>query len=462
MPAEFRTEHDTMGDVLVPANALYGAQTARALGNFPISGQRLPAPVIRALGHIKAAAAVVNERAGRLAPDLARAIEQAATEVAKGQHDDQFPVDVFQTGSGTSSNMNANEVIANRAAILCGKPPGSGAVHANDHVNLGQSSNDVFPSAVQLALLDVAHRQLEPAMAALATTLHDFADRTFDTIKSGRTHLMVAMPIRMGQEFRGYAQQVENGAQRLVAALHGLGDLPLGGTAVGTGVLAAPTFGAAVSCLLRERTGLAVRETAQHFHAQASLDAVVHASGALRTFATALYKIANDVRWMASSAFGELRLPAVQPGSSIMPAKVNPVVCEAVLMVCAQVFGNDAAVGFGNSQGQFELNTMMPLLARNSIESATLLANACSVLSQCVRGAEVGDAAGSGVAQNPILATALTARIGYEAAAAIARLAAASGRSIVDVAQEQTGLDAALLRQLLDPATLSGEQGRNR
>lgn len=462
MSESFRSEKDTMGVVRVPAGALYGAQTTRAIENFPLSGRGLPVAVIRSLGRIKAAAAIVNARAGLLDLGLARVIEQAAIEVAEGRHDDQFPVDVFQTGSGTSSNMNANEVIANRAAILLGKPPGTNALHANDHVNLGQSSNDVFPAAVHLALLACAGGQLLPAMTSLAATLHDFADRTFDVIKTGRTHLMDAMPIRMGQEFRGHACQVDNAVQRLGQAMAGLRDLPLGGTAVGTGANSWPGFGAAVCAILGERWGEVVRETPAHFQAQSSLDAISHASGVMHTFATALYKITNDVRWMASSAIQELRLPAVQPGSSIMPAKQNPVVCEAVLMVCAQVFGNDTVVAFGNSQGQFELNTMMPVMARNALESAHLLTGACEVLGRCMQGAEVGEAVGAAARSNPVLATALNPHIGYEAAAAIARLAASSGRSVLDIARERTKLDPALLEDLLDPAKLCGEWGRQR
>jgi fumarate hydratase class II len=449
--------------VRVPRDALFGAQTARAIANFPISGQGIPAAVITALGIIKGACAAVNARDGRLDAGLADAIRRAAAEVAEGKHDRQFPVDVFQTGSGTSSNMNANEVIANRAAELLGEPRGAGAVHPNDHVNLGQSSNDVFPSAVQLALLLVGRDRLRPSMSALAGTLHDFADRTFDMVRTGRTHLMDALPIRVGQQIRGYAQQVELGAQRLEQATAGLCELPLGGTAVGTGANSRPGFGADVCAEIAARHGLPVRETTAHFQAQACLDAVVHLSAALRTFATALYKLTNDLRWMSSSLAGELRLPAVQPGSSMMPAKVNPVICEAVLMACVQVFGNDAVVGFGNSQGQFELATMMPLLARNTVESAMLLANACTILRErCLLGAEITAAASEKVHRNPMLATALAPQIGHEAAARIAKDAAQGGRTVLEVARERTGLDAAVLAELLDPARLCGEQGRTR
>jgi fumarate hydratase class II len=443
--AAYRIERDTMGEVRVPTSALYGAQTARAVENFPISGQPIPAPVIRALGILKGAAATVNERDGLLPPPMAEAIRQAAAEVAGGRLDQHFPVDVFQTGSGTSSNMNANEVIAARASQIMGKTRGKKPVHANDHVNLGQSSNDVFPSAVQIALLLMGQEKLWPALSLLANTFHELADANWEKVVTGRTHLMDAMPIRVGQVFRGYAHHCELGLSRIKQAFEGLRELPLGGTAVGTGVNARPGFAAAVCALV----------TSQH--------AVVHASAAMRTFATALYKIANDLRWLGSSAIGELRLPELQPGSSIMPAKVNPVACEAVLMVCAQVMGDDAVVAFGNSQGQFQLNTMMPVMARNALESATLLAQACTVLvERCLRGISVTRTASARVAQNPILATALTGTIGYEKAAEIAKAAAEQGRTVAEVAAERSGLDPKKLAELLDPLRLCGEDGRQR
>jgi fumarate hydratase class II len=460
---EHRIERDTMGEVRVPASALYGAQTARAVANFPISGERLSPRVIRALGLIKAAAAEVNAQAGLLDGDRAPAIAQAAREVAAGLHDGEFPVDVFQTGSGTSSNMNANEVVANRANELLGQPRGSVHVHPNDHVNLGQSSNDVFPSAVQIALLGAIDERLLPEMRHLAAALHDFGDRHWDVVRTGRTHLMDAMPIRVGQQFRGYGWQVGDSHRRVQQAAEGLGELPLGGTAVGTGVNGRDGFGEAVCAVLRRERGLDVRETGHHLHAQSGLDAVAQASASMRTFATALYKIANDLRWMASSAYGELLLPALQPGSSIMPAKVNPVVCEAVLMVCAQVFGNDAVVAFGNSQGQWELNTMMPVVGRNAIASAELLASACAVLREkALAGAAVTPAAAARVDRNPILATALNVAVGYETAARIAKAAAAAGRTVREVAAEMTSLSSAELDRLLDPAALCGRWGERR
>jgi fumarate hydratase class II len=455
-----------MGEVRVPADAYYGAQTARARDNFPISGSGIPPLVIRALGMIKAAAAAVNRELGGLEPPLADAIVQACDEVIEGKLDRDFVVDLFQTGSGTSSNMNANEVIANRASEILGHELGSKAVHPNDHVNMGQSSNDVFPSAVQLAISLALQERLLPEMEQLGDCFHDLADRTFGDVKTGRTHLMDAMPIRFGQEFRGYAGQVKGGMIRIRHAQLEVLRLPLGGTAVGTGVNAVPGFSAGVCRHLAADYGAQVRETNNHFHGQSSLDSVVHVSGELRCFATALFKITNDIRWMSSgplNGLAEVRIPEVQPGSSIMPAKVNPVICEAVLMVCAQVLGNDQVVAFGNSQGQFELNTMMPVIARNSVESVLLLANACATLrSKCLEGLEVTEQGGRLVHQNPILATALTRAVGYEAAAKIAKEAAASGRTVKEVATKMTDLTTEQLDELLDPAALCGEAGKER
>ncbi|MHC4515138.1 MAG: class II fumarate hydratase [Planctomycetota bacterium] len=461
-----RVEKDTMGEVEVPKDAYYGAQTARARDNFPISGSGIPQLVVRALGMLKGAGAEVNAELEELPADLAKVVAEAAAEVASGKLDEHFVVDVFQTGSGTSSNMNANEVIANRASELLGKEPGSKAVHPNDHVNRGQSSNDVFPTAVQLGLALAVKEQLLPRMEALAECLNQIATQTFAKVKTGRTHLMDAMPIRYGQEFRGYAGQVERGKDRIQAAYEGLLDVPLGGTAVGTGVNAHPEFAGRVCKRIAKQHGIQLRETDNHFQAQSSLDAVVSMSGALRSFASSLYKIANDIRWMSSGplcGLGELRIPAVQPGSSIMPAKVNPVICESVLMLCAQVIGNDVVVGIGNSQGQFELNTMFPLMARNAIESAQLLANGCLTLrTRCLEGMEVTDAADAQVQRNPILATALNAAIGYETAAKIAKEAAATGKTVREIAVAMTDLSAEELDRLLDPAGLCGEWGKDR
>ena len=464
MSESFRVEKDTMGEVKVPKDAYYGAQTARAVDNFPISGSGIPSLVVRALGMLKGAAAKVNAELEEVPKETAQAIAEAAAEVAQGKLDQHFVVDVFQTGSGTSSNMNANEVIANRASELLGKEPGSKAVHPNDHVNRGQSSNDVFPTAVQLGLALAVHEQLQPRMEKLEECLHQIAQRTFEKVKTGRTHLMDAMPIRYGQVFRGYAGQVERARIRIRAAFMGLLEVPLGGTAVGTGVNAHPEFAERVCKLIGRDHGIALRETHNHFQAQSSLDAVVSMSGALRSFASGLYKITNDIRWMSSGplcGLGELRIPAVQPGSSIMPAKVNPVICEAVLMLCGQVMGNDMVVAFGNSQGQFELNTMFPVMARNAIESAELLANGCETLRvRCLEGMEVTDAADARVQRNPILATALNAAIGYETAAKVAKEAAATGKTVREVAVEMTDLSGEELDRLLDPARLCGEWGK--
>ncbi len=462
-----RLEHDTLGDVRVPAAAWWGAQTERARQNFPIGGGQIPAAVIRALGHLKGAAAAVHREAGRLDEDVARAIEDAAREVVEGRLADQFPVDVFQTGSGTSTNMNVNEVIANRAGVALGGVKGSGRVHPNDHVNNGQSSNDVFPSAVQVALALGTTRELLPEMRALAQALDALAEQNFDAVKTGRTHLMDAMPIRFGQVFRGYAQQVDRGADRIEAQLDGLCELPLGGTAVGTGLNAPAGFARAVCERLAKELDLpALRETTAHFQAQSSLDCVVSFHGALRSFATAFHKLANDLRWMASgpqNGLAEIRIPAVQPGSSIMPAKVNPVICESVLMLCVQVMANDHAVAVGNATGAFELNTMLPLIARNAEESVRILANGCRMFrTRLVEGLEVSDEPGKRVAANPILATALNGEIGYEAAAKIAKEAASSGRTVREVAAEQTDLPGERLDELLDPRRLCGGGDRNR
>jgi len=466
MSESFRVEKDTMGEVKVPKDAYYGAQTARARDNFPISGAGIPQLVVRALGMLKGAAAEVNAELGELPKDIADAVAEAAAAVTAGKLDAHFVVDVFQTGSGTSSNMNANEVIANRASEALGKQAGSKAVHPNDHVNRGQSSNDVFPTAVQLGLALAVKDQLLPQMEQLADCLHGIADRTFGKVKTGRTHLMDAMPIRYGQEFRGYAGQVERCRSRIQAAYEDLLEVPLGGTAVGTGVNAHPEFAGLVCKRIAKKHGVELRETSNHFQGQSSLDAVVNMSGALRGFASALYKISNDIRWMSSGplcGLGELKIPAVQPGSSIMPAKVNPVICESVLMLCAQVMGNDVVVGLGNSQGQFELNTMFPLMARNSIESAQLVANGCMTLRErCLLGIEVTDAADAQVQRNPILATALNAAIGYETAAKIAKEAAATGKTVRELAEAMTDLSPKELDQLLDPGGLCGEWGKNR
>ena len=463
--ASHRTESDTLGPVEVPAEALFGAQTMRAVENFPISGRRVPLAVIYALAEIKGAAAAAHAAAGRLPTEIAEVIQQAAVEVQDGEWDAQFPVDIFQTGSGTSSNMNVNEVLANRAGQLLGDALGASRVHANDHVNLAQSSNDVFPSALHIAAARALHDQLLPALRGLAALCHVLADEHFGRMKTGRTHLMDAMPIRFGQSFRGFAQQLDGATERLELCLPELRQLALGGTAVGTGVNAPAGFATLVCAALRPIGNVEFRPTARPFQAQSSVDSLTACSGALRGLASSLAKISNDIRWMASgpqNGLHELQIPAVQPGSSIMPAKVNPVICESVLMVCTQVFGIDASVGFANSQGQFELNTMLPLVGALVLEATGSLAAACESLDQrCLAGCEPRPEASARVAQNPILATALAPKIGYEAAAALAKEALRSGRSLRELALEQTELDAHQIDTLLDPTRLCGERGRS-
>ncbi len=451
MRQPFRTEHDSMGEVKVPASALYGAQTQRAVENFPISRLRLGRSFLRALGMIKSAAAQTNGELGLLPPATASAIRQAADEVAAGQHDSQFVVDVFQTGSGTSTNMNANEVIATLA----------GKVHPNDHVNLGQSSNDVFPTAIHIAAAETVHRDLLPAMNALHRTLQEKSHQFWGVLKIGRTHLQDAVPIRVGQEFGGYARQVELCRARIVAALDGIYELPLGGTAVGSGMNAAPGFAKSTIQRIAETTGLPFREAENHFEAQASRDAVAFLSAALKTYAVALTKIANDIRWSGSGprcGFGELRLPEVQPGSSIMPGKVNPVIAESLLMVCAQVIGHDAAISWCCAAGSFELNTMMPLMAYDLLGSLELLAaGSHNFAVQCIAGLEVNEERLQELMERSLaLCTALTPEIGYDRAAELAKKASVSGKTIREVAQEESGIPPGKLAELLDPWKMIG------
>jgi fumarate hydratase, class II len=428
-----RVEHDSMGEVAVPADALWGAQTQRAVENFQISGEPLSADLVSALAAIKAAAAVVNGELGVLPADLALAIHDAAAEVASGGHYDQFPIDVFQTGSGTSSNMNANEVIAALATRAVGRD-----VHPNDHVNASQSSNDVFPSAIHLAAALLVSRTLLPALDHLAAALEGKAAEFADLVKSGRTHLMDATPVTLGQEFGGYAAAVRHGAERLVAVLPDVGELPLGGTAVGTGLNAPPGFAAAVVARLAADLDLPLTEARDHFEAAGGRDALVAASGVTRVIAVSLYKICNDLRLMNSgprTGLAEIRVPDLQPGSSIMPGKVNPVVCEAVCQVCAQVIGNDAAVAFSGAAGNFELNVMLPVIARNLLASLRLLAAAVTALAdKCVAGITANpQRMRHGAESSPALVTALNPYIGYEAAAAVAHQALATGATIRDV-----------------------------
>jgi fumarate hydratase class II len=457
-----RKETDSLGEVQVPAEALWGAQTQRAVGNFPVSGLRLPRRLIRALALIKRAAAQVNRESGALEPRLADAIIQAAHEVATGQHDAQFPVDVFQTGSGTSSNMNANEVIANRAIQLLGGRPGTKTpVHPNDHVNKGQSSNDVFPAAVHVAASEAVERDLLPALRTLERALHDKAQAFDPVVKLGRTHLMDAVPVRLGQEFSGYAQQVTNAIRRVSHARPALDELPLGGTAVGTGLGAEPTFAPRVIALLARESGLPFVQAPNLFEALAARDGLVEASGALRVAAVSLTKIANDVRWLGSGprgAIGEVHIPDLQPGSSIMPGKVNPVMSEMLLMVCAQVIGHDATIAWGGAAGTFELNVMIPVMAYNFLSAVAVLAHAVALFaSRCIEGLQANEArATSFVEQSLAMATALNPRIGYDAAAAIAREAAASGKTVRDICLEKNILPVDELDRLLDPRRMTG------
>jgi fumarate hydratase class II len=449
----YRIERDTMGEVRVPAAALWRAQTQRAVENFPISGRGLEPAHIRALAQIKGAAAQANAELGVLDADIAKAVATAAAHVADGGYDDQFPIDVFQTGSGTSSNMNTNEVIATLASRELGRP-----VHPNDHVNASQSSNDVFPSSIHLAATQAVLHDLVPALEHLGAALERRAGEFAEVVKSGRTHLMDATPVTLGQEFSGYAAQVRYGVERLQAALPRLAELPLGGTAVGTGVNTPPGFAAAVIEKLRGTTGLPLTEARNHFEAQGARDGLVEASGQLRTIAVGLYKIANDIRWMGSgprAGLRELRLPDLQPGSSIMPGKVNPVVPEAVRQVVAQVIGNDAAVAFAGSQGDFELNVMLPVMARNLLESIRLLAAASRMLAdRTVEGLEADEEVCRAYAEgSPSIVTPLNRYLGYDEAASIAKQALKEDRTIRSVVVERGHVEAGRLTgQQLDEA----------
>ncbi len=458
--ANFRIERDSLGEVRVPADALYGAQTQRAVENFPVSGIRFPRIFIRALGLIKGAAAEVNRDLGLLDERLAEAIIQAAEEVAEGRWDEHFPLDIFQTGSGTSTNMNANEVIANRATQILGGELGSKLVHPNDHVNMCQSSNDVIPTAIHVSAYLAVHETLLPGLRHLQETLERRAAELDDVVKTGRTHLMDAMPIRMSQEIGGWAYQVAQSIERIESCLPRLAKLAIGGTAVGTGINAHPEFGRRVAAKLAEWTGLPFEETDNHFAAQAAMDTATELSGHLKTAASALMKIANDLRWMNSgpiAGLGEITLPALQPGSSIMPGKINPVICESVMMVCAQVIGNDVAVTIGNERGNFELNVMLPVIAHNVLQSITILGNVARILAdKAVAGFTVNrERITSLVERNPILVTALNPVIGYEKGAQIAKKAYAEGRSVKEVAAEMTDLPPEELDRLLNPRLMT-------
>ncbi len=439
--AGYRVERDSMGDIRVPADAKWSAQTQRAVENFPVSGLRLERSHIEALARIKAAAAKVNAELGVLDKDLADAIAEAAEEVAAGRWDAHFPIDVFQTGSGTSSNMNANEVIATLATEKLGRP-----VHPNDHVNASQSSNDVFPSSIHVAATSAVVNDLRPALDHLAKALEAKATGWDDVVKSGRTHLMDATPVTLGQEFGGYAAAVRYGIERLHAVLPRVAELPLGGTAVGTGINTPPGFPAAVIREVAAATGLPLTEARDHFEAQGARDGLVELSGQLRTIAVSLYKISNDVRWMGSgprTGLTEIFLPDLQPGSSIMPGKVNPVIPEALCMVCAQVIGNDAAIAFGGAAGNFELNVMLPILARNILESIRLLANTSRLFAdRCVTGLEANvERCREYAESSPSIVTPLNRYIGYEEAAKVAKQALAERKTIKQVVLERGYVD---------------------
>jgi fumarate hydratase, class II len=455
MASDFRVERDSMGELRVPAEALWGAQTQRAVDNFPISGIPMPARFIRALGLIKWAAAKTNHEIGELDADIAGAIQTAALRVAGGQYAAQFPIDVFQTGSGTSSNMNANEVIARLAAELRGKP-----VHPNDHVNMGQSSNDVIPSAIHVSAALGLTEDLLPALAHLAEVIEKKAESLAAVVKTGRTHLMDAMPVRFDQELGGWAAQVRSNYQRVAGTLSRLAGLAQGGTAVGTGINAHPEFGLRVAAALAAQTGIAFRPADDYFEAMSSQDTAVELSGQLKTTAVSLMKIANDLRWMNSgplAGLAEIALPALQPGSSIMPGKVNPVIPEAVAMVAAQVIGNDATITVAGQSGNFQLNVMLPVIALNLLQSIELLANGARVLADsAIAGFSVNQARlADALERNPILVTALNPVIGYEKGAAIAKKAYAEGRPIREVAARESGLSDAELAKLLDPTELT-------
>jgi len=452
---QFRVERDSMGELQVPELALWGAQTQRAVQNFPISDLRMPRAFIRALGLIKWAAAGANSELGLLKAGRAVAIQAAALAVAEGRHDDQFPVDVFQTGSGTSSNMNANEVIARLATQELGE-----TVHPNDDVNMGQSSNDVIPSAVHISAALLVNEELLPGLAHLHKTLKTKARELKNVVKTGRTHLMDAMPVTMEQEIGGWAAQVSNSTDRVSATMPRLCHIAQGGTAVGTGINAHPKFGPKIAVLLSERTGLSVAPAGNYFEALSSQDAAVELSGQLKTVAVSLMKIANDLRWMNSgplAGLGEIALPALQPGSSIMPGKVNPVIPEAVAMVAAQVIGNDATITVAGQSGNFQLNVMLPVVAYNLTQSVALLASASRVLADsAIAGFTVNQQKlNEALDRNPILVTAMNPVIGYEKGAAVAKQAYAEGRPVRDVAAEQTDLTDAELDRLLDPLELT-------
>jgi fumarate hydratase class II len=458
---KFRIERDTMGEVQVPADAYYGAQTQRAVDNFPVSGIRFPRVFIRALGLIKGYAAQVNADLGLLDPQLAEAIMAAGDEVAVGEMDEQFVVDIFQTGSGTSTNMNANEVIATRAnELLVGKRDTRKPVHPNDHVNKGQSSNDVIPTAIHIAALTSVVDDLIPGLELLCESLRRKSEAFDSIVKIGRTHLQDAVPIRLGQEFSGYAHQAKLATKRVHAAKGSLSELALGGTAVGTGLNTHREFASRVIDLISHKTGCRFKEAENRFEAQAAQDAAVETSGALKTVAVSLLKIANDIRWLSSGprcCVGEINIPALQPGSSIMPGKVNPVIPESVIQVAAQVIGNDMAITMGGHGGNFDLNVMLPVIAHNLLESIRLLGSVAKIFAEkCINGITANEARCRAFIENSLaMCTALAPVIGYEKAAAIAKGAYTTGKTVREVATEEKVLSEAQLKELLDPLKMT-------
>jgi fumarate hydratase class II len=456
-----RTEHDSMGEMQVPEGVLYGAQTARAVENFPVSGLRFSRPFIKALGCIKLAAAGVNQELGRLDAGYADAIAKAAAEVAEGQWDDQFVLDIFQTGSGTSTNMNANEVIAHRAVQIAPEIVPDGAVHPNDHVNMGQSSNDVIPTAIHVAAADQLVHELLPALRHLQTTLAAKAGACADAVKIGRTHLMDATPVTLGQEISGWARQLELSVERLESCLPRMTELAQGGTAVGTGLNTHPEFGRRMAEKLSEAYGIDFREAVNHFEAQAAQDASAELSGQLKTVAVSLLKIANDVRLLNAGprcGIGEITVPAVQPGSSIMPGKVNPVIAESMAQVCAQVIGNDAAITVGGASGLLDLNVMLPVIAHNLLESETILANAARMFAdKCIAGLEPNRSrCAEQIEWSMSMVTVLAPKIGYDKAASIAKQAVSEGKTVRQVCIEQQVLPEKELDRLLEPNAMLG------
>src|SRR5437870_1270407 len=456
-----RIEKDSMGEMSLPADALHGASTHRAVLNFPVSGHRFSRPFIRALGLIKGAAAQANHDLGLLDAERAALIAQAAEEVAEGKLDEHFPLDIFQTGSGTSTNTNANEVIANRSALLAGKTIGShNPVHPNDHVNMGQSSNDVIPAAIHISAAEQLKNRLIPVLEKLQGALEAKAKEFWHIIKIGRTHLMDATPIRLGQEFSGYAQQVAYAKDRAQKAIEVLRELPLGGTAVGTGLDRHIDLPKKMLRHLEQRTGITFYDAKNHFEAQGGKDAVVEASGQLKTIAVSLFKIANDIRLLGSGprcGIGEIQLPATQPGSSIMPGKVNPVMCESLMMVCAQVIGNDTTITWAGANGNFELNVMMPVMAHNILESIRLLANVVNIFTEkCVQGIVANEERCRELVElSMAMVTSLSPKIGYDRAAEIAKESARTGRTVREIARQKKVFPEEELQRALDPIRMT-------